>query len=562
MLKEKVEDNCMNKFRLHRGCKFSAFTLAEMMVVLLIMTIILAVMAPVMTQRARSGNSTSQNNNSPWIWSTGSTTDAYLASTPPGSARAAIGVGQSGFEGEEGSRQARLILNSTDTVKDHILFKAQTSSGDSAETGRLYLNKGSISLGYKAELDDSNGSAIAIGNAAKAKSQFSIAIGQLAETLPISLGGTGEFSIRQVAIGTLSKAHGLDTVAIGPAAQAKGDFGVAMGLGAHGDTYGTIAIGAGACGKPESTSADSERNICIGKESKLYDLHTHNAVIIGQEYLKKVGPTTTSIATVANNYAIALGSSASAGGEYSVALGFNANVTNGINGDKGVAIGNESHARKLSVAIGSGAKITDNAGNSNSVAIGVGSEVSKAQSVAIGAGAKALAENSIAIGFGTEVGTSEDHTIKIGASNAYHVVIPGDLTVNGAAVPSDARLKYIGSENKSGLEKIKQLKVFNYTFKNDKEKTPRVGVIAQDLQKVFPDAVKKGVDGFFTIRMEDMFYAVVNAIKELDNKVSELMKQMQSDREVLKKLQNDNEQLKKENAELKARLDKIEAKLK
>ena len=83
---------------------------------------------------------------------------------------------------------------------------------------------------------------------------------------------------------------------------------------------------------------------------------------------------------------------------------------------------------------------------------------------------------------------------------------------------SDRRLKYVGKENTSGLEKIKQLKVFNYVYKKDTTKTPHVGVIAQDLQKVFPNAVKKGADGFLTIRMEDMFYAVINAIKELDAK--------------------------------------------
>ena len=83
---------------------------------------------------------------------------------------------------------------------------------------------------------------------------------------------------------------------------------------------------------------------------------------------------------------------------------------------------------------------------------------------------------------------------------------------------SDRRLKYVGKESASGLNKIRQLKVFNYTFKKDTTKTPHVGVIAQDLQKVFPNAVKKGKDGFLTIRMEDMFYAVINAIKELDAK--------------------------------------------
>ena len=46
--------------------------------------------------------------------------------------------------------------------------------------------------------------------------------------------------------------------------------------------------------------------------------------------------------------------------------------------------------------------------------------------------------------------------------------------------------------------------------------------MAQDLQKVFPDAVTKGEDGYLRIRWEDMFYAVINAVKELDNKIAEI----------------------------------------
>ena len=114
--------------------------------------------------------------------------------------------------------------------------------------------------------------------------------------------------------------------------------------------------------------------------------------------------------------------------------------------------------------------------------------------------------------------SSENDVIVLGRNAAVNVKIPGDLYVGGNRIASDRRLKNVGKEFTSGLDKIRLLRVFNYTFKNDERKTPRVGIIAQDLQKVFPDAVKKGVDGFLTIRMEDMFYAVINAIKELDIK--------------------------------------------
>ena len=121
----------------------------------------------------------------------------------------------------------------------------------------------------------------------------------------------------------------------------------------------------------------------------------------------------------------------------------------------------------------------------------------------------------------------------------------------------------------SGLDKIRQLKVFNYTFKDDKEKTPRVGVMAQDLQKIFPNAVTKGEDGFLRIRMEDMFYAVINAIKELDANITKLIQTVERIEKDNFQLKKDNAQILKENKELKfynkkleARLDALEKKLK
>ena len=95
-------------------------------------------------------------------------------------------------------------------------------------------------------------------------------------------------------------------------------------------------------------------------------------------------------------------------------------------------------------------------------------------------------------------------------------------------------LQNVGKEFTSGLDKLKKLEVFNYTFKDDKDKTPQVGVMAQDLQKIFPDAVMKGEDGFLRIRMEDMFYALVNAVKENDTRITELEKE---NKELLKRIE-------------------------
>ena len=73
---------------------------------------------------------------------------------------------------------------------------------------------------------------------------------------------------------------------------------------------------------------------------------------------------------------------------------------------------------------------------------------------------------------------------------------------------------------------MNKLVTYNFTFKEDKKKTPLVGVMAQDLQKVFPDAVTKNKNGYLMIRKEDMFYAMVNSIKQLDKIVQGLVNQL------------------------------------
>ena len=115
--------------------------------------------------------------------------------------------------------------------------------------------------------------------------------------------------------------------------------------------------------------------------------------------------------------------------------------------------------------------------------------------------------------------------------------------------------KKMMSENnkaiKRGLDEIRKLKVYNYTFKSDKAKKPHVGVIAQDLKKIFPNAVTNGYDGFLKMRTEDIFYAMINAIKELDIKTIARQKK-------IKELKRKNQEMDKIIAELKQSVTKLE----
>ena len=130
---------------------------------------------------------------------------------------------------------------------------------------------------------------------------------------------------------------------------------------------------------------------------------------------------------------------------------------------------------------------------------------------------------------------------------------------------SDKRLKNITGENKSGLDQIRELKVYNYTFKNDKDKKPQVGVIAQDLQKTFPDAVREGLGGYLMIRQDDMFYAMVNSIKQLDMFVQGIINELKATLEKItglderiKVLEEENKSLKEELSQINKRLEDLE----
>lgn len=93
---------------------------------------------------------------------------------------------------------------------------------------------------------------------------------------------------------------------------------------------------------------------------------------------------------------------------------------------------------------------------------------------------------------------------------------------------SDIRLKNVGEPFDSGLDELNKLKIYNFTYKKDTAKTPNVGVIAQDLQKIFPNAVIEDENGYLKIRWDEMFYSALNAIKELNTKIQTLTENMQN----------------------------------
>lgn len=125
---------------------------------------------------------------------------------------------------------------------------------------------------------------------------------------------------------------------------------------------------------------------------------------------------------------------------------------------------------------------------------------------------------------------------------------------------SDRRLKSILSENSDGLSEIVALMPYNYTFKSDKENTSQVGVMAQDLQKIFKNSVTEGKDGYLRIRWDEMFYSMINSIKTLDKKLIKIASSITTMEEDVLQIKSEQKNMKKQIAVLNSRAARLERK--
>ncbi|KYG65694.1 hypothetical protein AZI86_01055 [Bdellovibrio bacteriovorus] len=105
-------------------------------------------------------------------------------------------------------------------------------------------------------------------------------------------------------------------------------------------------------------------------------------------------------------------------------------------------------------------------------------------------------------------------------SYKLHVVGTAGLSTGTAWTnASDLRLKDIHGDYPRGLDEVLQLHTVLYNYKKDNalglpSDFVKTGFIAQEVQKVIPEAVNKREDGYLELNVDPIHWAVVNAIKE------------------------------------------------
>ncbi len=183
--------------------------------------------------------------------------------------------------------------------------------------------------------------------------------------------------------------------------------------------------------------------------------------------------------------------------------------------------------------------------------------------------------------------TIRNVTGRVGIQNAnplYPLEVGGDISIAtgsslrfgatvvctsaGCTSSSDKRLKENIQPLDFSLEKLLSLNAVQYDWK-DKAKfgdKHQIGLIAQDLEKVYPEVVYTDKDsGFKAVAYDKLVAPIIEALKVFNKRIAQLFDRTEKNAREIASVKEENAELKarvekseKENAELKKRLERIE----
>lgn len=145
------------------------------------------------------------------------------------------------------------------------------------------------------------------------------------------------------------------------------------------------------------------------------------------------------------------------------------------------------------------------------------------------------------------------------------------LTVNGSADKpgggswgtfSDRRLKTIHGSYHAGLSQILQLNPVRYRYRQEnplgiRDNEEHVGLVAQEVQKVIPEAVTSNSQGYLLVNNDPIVWSMLNAIKQQQQQIK---RQQTTMAKLTRELQNVR-QAQAENATLRGELTRITGEL-
>lgn len=239
------------------------------------------------------------------------------------------------------------------------------------------------------------------------------------------------------------------------------------------------------------------------------------------------------------DYSIAAGYGNTSSGYAAVTFGF----LNTTSGNQGFSVGTGNTASGAqSIAIGSGntsSGVVSTALGSSTTSSGKYATTTGKGTVSSGYGSMAIGtyniENSsdsvesydasntaFVIGNGIESNPDSNGNTTITRSDAFKVLFDGTTTIAGDLnINSDVKLKANIISLGSTLTKLLQIDGKKYTLKKDINKKEKIGLLAQDIEKVFPELVSEN-NGIKSVNYQGLVPVMINALKEQHQEIEEL----------------------------------------
>ena len=214
----------------------------------------------------------------------------------------------------------------------------------------------------------------------------------------------------------------------------------------------------------------------------------------------------------------AMGERTTASGDYSTAMGYSTTAS----GDFSTASGEGTTASgMISTAMGAGTT----ANGMFSTAMGYFITASDRSSLIIGQhNLLGSTVTNSATDFSLEntafvIGNGADNDNR---SDALVVKFNGETTLAGNLnINSDARLKANIVSLGSTLAKLLQIDGKSYTMKKDESEKQKIGLLAQDIEKVFPELVSES-HGVKSVNYQGLVPVLINALKEQEERIKRL----------------------------------------
>lgn len=221
---------------------------------------------------------------------------------------------------------------------------------------------------------------------------------------------------------------------------------------------------------------------------------------------------------------VALGNSAGqgiTGGNGNIFIGSNTALSSGTAISDNVFIGQSAGtntAANRNIFIGKSAGVTNTLGTDN-IILGVAGDVNANnwnKSIGIGNDVLITKSNQFVVGSTTSPITEMDI---IGGFTGGGC----SFTISGMACSSDERLKTdVTDLPATVLDDLQNIRTVTYRWNNDQTGSIHIGFLAQNIQKIFPELVSVGANGYLQVNYAAMTPVLTQAIREMNLKINNI----------------------------------------